>query len=414
MLLFLPIRTDAPVQRKPYVNIGIIAANVILFAVTDLIGGSAVFESRFGDQIKDSLGLYAARPELYQVITYQFLHGGVFHLFGNMLFLWVFGNSINSKMGNPGYLLFYLACGVFAGVGYALDNHNPLIGASGSIAGVTTAYLVLHPRSQVTMFYWLWLFIGTMPIQALILIGVKVILYDNMIMPRISGPGNVAVSAHLYGYGFGFLLSLLLLAIRALPRDQFDIVALWKRAYQRSQMRTAMADPDARAKATLGRVARPVSVQTGQPIEDMATAVPAEMLDEVTRLRVEIAERLSDNDYLAAAQKYEELVSKHADQCLPRKQMIDVANQLMSMQRYPQAASAYEKFLKHYSTAPDAQQVRLLLGIIYARYLQQYEPAKRHLEEILGRLTNDQQRQQAMQWLDVARDALGGAGPSTA
>lgn len=414
MLLFLPIRTDSPVRRSPYVNYGLIGLNVLVFAVTDLIGGSGFFESNFGDQIKDQYGLAAARPEVYQFITYQFLHGGIFHLLGNMLFLWVFGNSINSKMGNPAYFMFYLSCGVFAGVGFAAANASPLIGASGAIAGITTAFLVLYPRSQVTMFYWLWLFIGTIHVQALIVIGVKVILYDNLILPKVSGPGNVAYSAHLYGYFFGFTLSILLLFIRALPRDQYDILSLWKRAYQRSQMRSAMADPNARAQATLGRVARPVSAETGRPIEEVATAVPAEIADEVTRLRTEIAEQLYKNDYAGAAGKYESLVAKHADQCLPRKQMMDVANQLMSMQRYPQAAAAYEKFLKHYSTVPDAQQVRLLLGIVYARYLQQYEPAKRHLEETLGRMVNDQQRQQANQWLDVARKALGGADPSTA
>lgn len=92
---------------------------------------------------------------------------------------------------------------------------------------------------------------------------------------------------------------------------------------------------------------------------------------------------------------------------------MNVASQLMAMQRYAQAAAAYEKYLTHYPTAGDAQQTRLMLGIIYARYLQQFEPAQRHLEQSLGALTNDQQRRQASEWLDMVRNALR-AGPSTA
>lgn len=416
MLLLLPIRTDSPVRRKPYVNYALIGLNALVFVLTDVIGRSRLLGIPAEiDQIKMDFALKASRPELFQFICYQFLHGDVFHLLGNMLFLWVFGNSVNSKMGNPAYALFYLAGGIFAGVGFAAENAAPLIGASGSIAAVTTAYLVLHPRSHVTVFYWFWFYIGTVHIQALLVIGVKIILFDNILAPNLFAGGRmstVAYSAHLYGYFFGFLLSLLMLVIKALPRDQYDILALWKRAHQRSQMRAAMTDPNTRAQATLGTVARPVSAVTGRPLP-VATEVSPEMVDEVTRLRMEIAELLGNYQYAEAAERYESLVAKHVDQCIPRKQLMDVANQLMAMQRYPQAASAYEKYLTHYPTADDAQQTRLMLGIIYARYLRQFEPAQRHLEKSLDALTNDQQRRQATEWLDVVRNALG-AGPSTA
>ncbi|MCZ6699831.1 MAG: rhomboid family intramembrane serine protease [Planctomycetota bacterium] len=416
MLLLLPIRTDSPIRRKPYVNYALIGLNAVVFVLTDVIGRSQLLGIPAEiDQFKMNHALDAARPEFFQFITYQFLHGDIFHLLGNMLFLWVFGNSVNSKMGNPAYALFFLAGGVFAGVGFAAENVSPLIGASGSIAAVTTAYLVLHPRSHVTIFYWLWFYIGTMHVQALLVIGVKIILYDNIVAPNLFGGGRVstvAYSAHLYGYFFGFMLSLLMLVIKALPRDQYDILALWKRARQRSQMRTAMADPDARAQAEYGNVAKPVSDATGRPLP-MATPVSPEIVDEVAQLRLEITELLGQNKYVEAAERYQSLIAKHADQCLPRNQLMDVANQLTAMQRYPQAASAYEKYLTHYPTAVDAQQTRLMLGIIYARYLQQFEPAQRHLEKSLDTLTNDQQRRQANKWLDTARNALG-AGPSTA
>jgi len=411
-LLLLPIRTDTPVRRRPYVNYALIGLNALIFVVTNVIGRSQFVSEGWGDALKNDYGLFAAKPEFYQFITYQFLHGDIFHLLGNMLFLWVFGNAVNAKMGNAVYLIFYIAGGIFAGVGFASFNSGFVIGASGAIAAVTTAFLALHPRSQVTLFYWLWLFIGTWSVQALFVIGFKIILYDNILMPSLSGGGGVAYSAHLTGYVFGLVVSLGLLLIRALPRDQYDILALWKRAHQRAQMRSTMADPNARARAVYGRVARPVSIDGGSSVP-VAAAVPAELIDEVTHLRLEITERLARNDYAGAAERYEALVARHADQCLPRKQMLHVANQLMAVRRYPQAAAAYEKYVQHYPTSIDSEQIRLLLGIIYARYLQQYEPARRHLEQSVDRLTNDQQRQQANEWLEVVRNALG-PGPSTA
>jgi outer membrane protein assembly factor BamD (BamD/ComL family) len=87
--------------------------------------------------------------------------------------------------------------------------------------------------------------------------------------------------------------------------------------------------------------------------------------------------------------------------------MLDVANQLKTMSRYPQAAAAYEKYLKAYPTDPEVQQVKLLLGIIYAKYLNQHESAQKYLRDCLSRLTNPDQVAQAQHWLDAATSALG-------
>ncbi|MBN2559667.1 MAG: rhomboid family intramembrane serine protease [Phycisphaerae bacterium] len=410
MLLFIPIRTDSPVRRSPRVNHALIALSIAIYLITD------VFAAALGGDPDHPLKYrFLIRPtdlRLYQFFTYQFLHGDFWHLAGNMLFLWVFGNSVNSKMGHVAYLLFFLASGVFAGVGFAVGSQNPCLGASGAIAGVTTAYLVLFPRSAVTMFYWLWFYIGTIHIRALLLIGLKIILWDNIVAPRLSagvGVDSVAYSAHIAGYLFGFVVCLLMLLIRALPRDQYDILALTKRFYLRQQFRATMADPNAQAKATYGRVARPVSVATERPIE-LPEAVAT---DEISRLRGETSDLLAKHDYEAAADRYETLVSKDPNQCLPRANMLLVANQLMTLNRYPQAAAAYERFLKAYPTAPDSGQVRLVLGIIYAKYLQQYEAAQTHLRECASRLTDPGQVQQATHWLETAVAALGQR-PSTA
>ncbi len=409
-MLLIPIRTDSPVRRAPRVNQSIILANVLVFLLLD------VFSSWLGrgddESIKRRLVIDPQNLELYQFFTYQFLHGDFWHIFGNMLFLWVFGNSVNSKMGNVSYLFFYLACGVFAGVGFAATSDAPCLGASGAIAGVTTAFLVLFPRSAVTVFYWLWLYVGTVQVQALLLIVLKIILWDNVISPNLSRGDEfvqVAYSAHIAGYLFGFLWCSLMLVIRALPRDQYDIIALVRRFRQRQEYRAMMADPNARAQATLGRVARPISSVTGEIVEQPLS--PAEM--EIVRLRGEISDLLDRHDYLAAAEAYQALVVKDPTQCLPRGQMLAVANQLMTMSRYPQAASAYEKYLAAYPGDSEAEEIKLVLGILYAKYLEQPESAQKHLRDALGRLTNPDHVRQATHWLETATAALS-RGPRTA
>lgn len=396
MLLFLPIRTDSPVRRRPRVNHALIALNVLVYLLVDVFAELAGWSG--AASWKRALMLWPLEPRLHQFLSYQFLHGDLWHLLGNMLFLWVFGNSVNSKMGNLPYLLFYLASGVFAGVGFAMTSQMPCLGASGAVAGVTTAFLVLFPRSEVTVFYWLWFYLGTTRIRALLLIGLKVILWDNILAPRLTagaGVQAVAYSAHIAGYLFGFVLCCLLLLVRALPRDQFDIVGLLRRYYQRRQFQVAMTDANARAQATFGRVARPVT-ETGEVLE----ARPIVVDDEIVRLRGRITEAVAARDYPAAVEAYESLAARDPRQCLPRNNMLLVANQLAAMSKYPQAAAAYERFLKAYPTDPEAAQVKLLLGILFARHLERPGEARAYLEQSMARLRDPDQIQQARHWLE--------------
>lgn len=403
-MIFIPIRTDTPLRRTPGVNYLLIVVNVAIYLVLD------VFGSRMGDGgFEDFKRGYMLDPQdlsLVQFFSYQFLHGDIVHLLGNMLFLWVFGNAVNDKMGQVPYFFFYLACGVFAGIAFATADTNPCLGASGSIAGITTAFLVLYPRSSVTVFYWFIWFVGAAQFQAMLLIVVKIILWDNVVAPRLS-PGSefvsVAYSAHIAGYVFGFIWCSLMLLIRALPRDQYDIVAMMKRYYQRQQYRTMMADPNTRAQMTYGHMARPISAATGEVIEQPDTPPNSAVIN----LRGEIADLIELRDYEGASTKYDELLAKDGDQVLPRKQLLDVANHLMRTNRHEQAAAAYERFLKHYPTDLEAQQVQLVLGIIYVKYLEQHQKAEQYLRDCLSKLTNPDLVAQATTWLDAATAALG-------
>jgi len=407
--MLLPISTDTSIRRTPWANYGLIAACVVVHVLYILAAGSHQRGSSLAGTILHlrELGvLQGSAPHLYEFITYQFLHANFAHIAGNMLFLWIFGNPVNAKMGHLPYVLFYLAGGVFAATVYGMNHEHALVGASGAIAAITTAYLALFPRSHVTVLYW-WFLIGTFELPSMWMIGFKLILWDNILTPKMMPlEGRIAFDAHLAGYAFGFAVTAAMLALRALPRDQFDIIALWHRWIQRRSFKTVMGAPEAQARARFGRVARPVSVDTVKLADE-----PAEPTDPIAKLRQEITRSFSHNDWDTAATLYEKILDIDPRQVLARKQQLDVANQLYTLQHLPQAAAAYEKYLSNYADSAETVHVRLLLGIIYARDLQQYEVAEGHLTLSLAGLSDDKRREQCRHWLNICNKHLGRSTP---
>ncbi len=394
----IPIRTEMVIRRTPMANYALVGLNVVAFLLVHLLGASNA--NTFVDR---HLMLQPEVPALYQFFTYQFLHADLWHLGGNMIFLWVFGNSVNAKMGDLPYLMFYLACGVFAGWGFAIGNvQNPLLGASGAIAGVTTAFLVLFPRSHVTVMYFFF-FIGFFDIPAMLLILLKIILWDNILAPSLGPAGNVAYSAHLAGYVAGFVGALAMLMLKALPRDHFDMLSLLDRWNRRRQFRSAMSGPGADVRASYGRVAREVP---RSPQEEAAEDI---RFDRVSDLRAKITDAINAGDVSAASRSYEELVGVDPRQCLPARQQIAIGREFVQSQRFSQAASAFDRYLVNYPGMADTEEIRLLTGIIYTRDLQQHETAEKHLKLAYTRLREESRRKLAMEWLESVCSKLGKA-----
>lgn len=379
----IPIGTDVQPQRPPVGNWALIFLNVLVFVATDVLGVAPA--------IKDALALNGSLPALGEYVTYQFLHGDLWHLAGNMLFLWVFGNAVCDRMGTTAYVLFYLGGGVFAGVVFAHFNQNPMVGASGSIAAVTTAFLVLYPRVHVTILL-LFLIITTFQIPAMFLIVFKIILWDNVIAPSLERDlySNVAYSAHLGGYAYGLAVPLVMLAVRALPRDQFDLLALWSRWRRRA----GFASDFPFAGPTW---ARPVRVEEleSRPIEGLH-------LTPVERLREDVLDRLGENDVPEALRLHRRLLDADPRHVLPRAAQLEIANHLAEQRRHRDAADAYEAFLAAYPGAPDAPQVRLMLGLIYNRYLREYQRAAEMLRDAIDGLPAESQRLLAQRELHAA------------
>lgn len=395
--MIIPIGTEVRPRKPPLANYAIIALNVLIFFFTNVVGNH--LGPGMGDWLKAYYSLDAARPALHQYITYQFLHGDALHLAGNMLFLWIFGNAVCDRMGGLGYALFYLSGGVFSGVAFTLGADNPIVGASGAIAAVTTAFLALFPRVHITLLVWMFI-VFTFQIPAMILIVFKIILWDNVIAPQFNQAvySNVAYSAHLGGYAFGFATALLMLAARALPRNQFDIVALWSRAGRRHGW---TGGPDFAGPVR----ARPITVEEleSRPLGDIA-------LTPIEQLREDIALHLAERNSTAALAAYERLVVLDPQQVLAASNQIEIANHLAQAGRYEEAANAYDGFLAAYPTAPDVPEVHLFLGLICSRYLHNFERAAHHLRAARDSLRLDSQRALAEAEL---RQVDGGHPPST-
>jgi membrane associated rhomboid family serine protease len=392
--MIIPIRTDYKLSRTPLVNYGIIAANAVIFLYT--------LSSAAASQLSDAYLLHPDDPQLYQFFTSVFLHANWMHLLGNMLFLWVFGNAVNDRFGNAGYLAFYLAGGVLAGTGYLLlGGHAPVLGASGAIAAVTGAYLVLFPRVRVTLLVLLvWVFVPWEVSSLLFLLFQFVFNLWMSFSPAWTGAsaGGIAYAAHSSGYIFGIGLSALLLALRVLPREPYDLLGLLRHTARRESYRRSVADGyDPFDRGAGAKVSSRVVQQ------DVPRTISAQELE----LRKTVAAAFAQNNLPQAAQAYWHLLQIAPDAVLSRQQQLSVAHQLMSDQKYAAAAAAYELFLRHYGDYADSPDIYLMLGLIYGRYLNQYEPAEHYLLRALETLKDPGKVQMASTELQSLRQRRG-------
>lgn len=168
--------------------------------------------SRFTHDLESGAWTFATFVPL---ITHMFLHGGWLHIIGNMLYLWVFGDNVEDRLGSGTYLLFYLLCGIVAAVGQGLVAPSPMLGASGAIAGVLGAYLVLSPGARIRTLIFLGIFITVVQLPAIVVIGFFIVIQfiEGLASLRLTGypaTEQVAYFAHIFGFfaGIAFLFLL--------------------------------------------------------------------------------------------------------------------------------------------------------------------------------------------------------------
>lgn len=209
--MFIPLRDENPAGRFPAVTLFLVTLNTVLFLASAfsekgleyfaLAYGAVPFEISHFVSLPGSLPL---APPL-TLFTSMFLHGSFFHLAGNMLYLWIFGNNIEDRLGAVKFFLFYLASGLAAGlsqVAFYPNSRIPMIGASGAIAGVLGAYFILYPHARVQTLVFLFFYIRVVPIPAAVLLG----LWFLMQLMNVGMGGGVAWFAHLGGFLAGAVL----------------------------------------------------------------------------------------------------------------------------------------------------------------------------------------------------------------
>ncbi len=376
--MLLPIHTSIKPNRTPYANYALIIINVFIFLLTashDVI----VVNRPVSETLRQWADIFMLTPSnlhFWQFVSYAFLHGGYLHIIGNMFFLYLFGNNVNDKLGTAGYLGFYLAGAVFSGLGHMLMSSSPVLGASGAVAAVTGAYLVLFPQTLVTVAYW-FIFIGTMEVPAIYFIAFKMIVIDNIIG---RGTTNIAYNAHLAGYAFGILGILIALATGIVRGNNFDLWAMLKRWNRRRQYKDVASsgyDPFT-GKATKKVKATEIKKSAGEQKRD----------EDIAELRSQIADEIARRNVAQAAMLYNELIKIDSENVLPQQHMLDIANYFTSNNEPEKSANAYEQILTNYKNYEYIEQIQLMLGILYSRYLNKPQKAIEHLRKAVEKLTD--------------------------
>ncbi len=212
----IPLRDINPSRTFPFVNVFLIAANVLVFLyqLTLPAGTGQQFLMHYA-MIPGQLGEFLGRPGVPllgfgPLLTSMFLHGGFLHLLGNMWFLWIFGDNIEDALGHFRYILFYLLCGVGAALAHYLTDPRstiPVVGASGAISGVLGAYLVLFPGRKVITLIPLLVVFFTVRLPAIVILGYWFAIQFFNGFAALSGPKGPGVAwwAHIGGFVLGVI-----------------------------------------------------------------------------------------------------------------------------------------------------------------------------------------------------------------
>ena len=203
-----PYKDDNPSSTFPVVTITIIVLNIVVFILQILSGtdGRQIVYA-YGAIPHNIVTMQTTQPihPTLSLFTSMFMHGGLFHIFGNMLYLWIFGNNIEDRLGHVRFILFYLFCGIAAAVSHALitpSSTMPMIGASGAISGVLGAYLLFFPYARIHTVIFLGFFVQTIQIPALIVIGFWAIIQvvNGLTAQVVQNQGGIAWFAHVGGF----------------------------------------------------------------------------------------------------------------------------------------------------------------------------------------------------------------------
>ena len=218
----IPLRDVIPSRSTPFVTIAIIVTNAAVFLYQLSLGDR-------GQAFIFDYGLVPAEFSLLTLVTSMFLHGGLLHVGGNMLYLWIFGDNVEDRMGPARFLMFYLLCGTAAALAQTWmvpSSQVPMVGASGAIAGVMGAYFLMYPRSRIVTLIPIFIFIQLVEVPAVVFLGIWFLIQfvsgvGTAMSPEAGITGGVAFWAHVAGFVAG------LVAVPVFRRPERQRVEWW-------------------------------------------------------------------------------------------------------------------------------------------------------------------------------------------
>jgi membrane associated rhomboid family serine protease len=217
-----PVSDVIPSRTTPFVTITLIVLNALAFLY------ALTLSERDLQQFVEAYGVVPASLSWPSVVSSLFLHGGWLHVLGNMLYLWIFGDNVEDRMGHGRFVLFYLGCGTAAALGHVATNPSsivPMVGASGAIAGVMGAYFVLFPHSRVLTAVFIFFYLDLIEIPAIFFLGIWFLMQFFSGVGSLGADaagGGVAFWAHVVGFAAGALAGALWRATERTQRERWE------------------------------------------------------------------------------------------------------------------------------------------------------------------------------------------------
>ena len=360
--MLIPLGTNRPLARKTRIVPILIAINIAVFVVQIVLQSS---DPKLANQLLAFGHVWGRDLTPWGPITSAFLHGSFMHLAGNMLALFVFGPPVEDRFGRLGFTIFYLLGAIGSGLIHAAVSDYPAIGASGAIAAVTGAFLVLFPNSKIKIL-WFLILIQFLMAPAWWLIGLWIVidLFSQTFQPN-NGTAN---AAHLGGYAFGISIALILLWTKVLSREPYDLFSILK---QKKRKRAFAAASNAAPKGP-----RSPNKKNDPKVAELA------------QRRANISERLTEGNLEDATARYLAMLQYFGDDedyptTMHRDAQYQIANHLYATNQRKEALDAYQALIKAYPMDKERDVICILRARINAKDLSNHEAARSILSHLI-------------------------------
>ncbi len=367
----IPIGDETPSRRPAIVTWSLLAVNTAVFLL-------CISRGRWGfDEVMRRWGFIPANFSVVTLITSMFLHGDVFHIVGNMLYLWIFGDNVEDAFGHLGFLAFYLGTGIAAGLchfAFNVTSNVPTVGASGAISGVLGAYIFLFPHSRIRMLWWWYWYVRVFSVRAGWLLGFYFAM--QVVLAVVAGPeAHVAYWAHIGGFAAGLTVTLILYMMKKVKPSPGPQVRI--------------DSPMARAAAEAGVLRR----AAGRPFETGGAGgdVVTRRVVESGTLSADASRRIEDIcSTLSGGETQKAVRLAQLELKIPRKAAAEpwalakVADAFYQRGIHAVSFSVYEEVIRRMA-ADDARlpEMKFRAAIIAGRHLEDHNAARRLFEEVI-------------------------------